>query len=189
MSSCAEHAGDPLSEVLDQVAAAELADRRASAMAAAPAAAPRDPRQAPSSTWTPHVHRRRGAERGPVTLAHLGRAYSNRCDLLEHLQETPPTLYEWSFDSEEHGELSTAILGSQEFRWVLSYDDNPVIRSLYENRADHAFRTVEYLYTAAGSSIRKSKSELLVSNYPDVPTDLSNDRPQSPRGNSEERAK
>ena len=102
--------------------------------------------------------------------------------------EKAPTLYEWSFYSDEHRDLATAILGSQEFRWLLSYDDNPIIRSLYENRADHALRTVEYLYTAAGSSDRKSKSELLVSNYPDVPTDLSNNWPRSRRSNSEERA-
>jgi DNA adenine methylase len=86
--------------------------------------------------------------------------------------EKSPELYEWSFDSHEHDALAGALQGSDGFRWLLSYDDSPVIRSLYSDRPGFALRTVGYTYTAAGSRTRKSKSELLVSNYPNVPLDL-----------------
>jgi len=96
-------------------------------------------------------------------------------------------LYEWSFESDEHRHLAKELLSAQEFRWLLSYDDSPAIRPLYANQAGYALRTVKYLYTAAGSATRKSKLELLVSNYPDVPTDLGNNQPQNPSGDNEER--
>jgi DNA adenine methylase len=87
--------------------------------------------------------------------------------------EKSPELYEWSFESNEHEALAEALAAADGFRWLLSYDDSPVIRPLYGGRAGYALRTVDYRYTAAGSATRKSKSELLVSNYPDVPRDLS----------------
>jgi DNA adenine methylase len=86
--------------------------------------------------------------------------------------EKAPKLYEWSFDSSEHAALAMALQDSDGFRWLLSYDDNPVIHPLYADRSDFTLRTVDYRYTAAGSTTRTSKSELLVSNYPDVPLDL-----------------
>lgn len=98
--------------------------------------------------------------------------------------EKAPALYEWSFESDEHQALARSLLGARGFRWLLSYDDGPIIRPLYENQPGHALRTVEYLYTAAGSVTRKSKHELLVTNYPDVPTDLGG-RPPRPPDNEE----
>nr|WP_285631672.1 DNA adenine methylase [Actinoallomurus iriomotensis] len=86
--------------------------------------------------------------------------------------EKAPELYEWSFESNQHEALATALADADGFQWLLSYDDSPVIRNLYADRAGYRLRTVEYRYTAAGSAVRKSKSELLVSNYPDVPNDL-----------------
>ena len=105
--------------------------------------------------------------------------------------EKSPELYEWSFDSREHEALAIALQESDGFRWLLSYDDSPVIRSLYADRSGFALRTVDYRYTAAGSRTRTSKSELLVSNYPDVPLDL---RPPGnfdgkPRATTEESAR
>lgn len=90
-------------------------------------------------------------------------------------------LYEWSFESNEHEALAEALTNANGFRWLLSYDDSPAIRPLYSGRADYALRTVDYRYTAAGSATRKSKSELLVSNYPDVPEDLGTPQTQRRR--------
>ncbi|SKO14020.1 Site-specific DNA methylase [Mycobacteroides abscessus subsp. bolletii] len=83
-----------------------------------------------------------------------------------------PKLYEWSFDSNEHRALADVLTGSSEFRWLLSYDDVPSIRSLYSEHSHCTLRFVDYRYTAAGSTKRRSDIELLVTNYPDVPTEL-----------------
>lgn len=95
--------------------------------------------------------------------------------------EKSPELYEWSFESDEHESLAAALADADGFRWLLSYDDSPAIRPLYSGRSGYALRAVDYRYTAAGSATRKSKSELLVSNYPDVPEDLHQPRVQSRR--------
>ena len=83
-----------------------------------------------------------------------------------------PQLYEWSFDSRQHEELAAALAGTWGFRWVLSYDDTPVIRPLYADQPGLAVRTVDYQYTAARAGDRTSRSELLITSYPDVPPDL-----------------
>lgn len=95
--------------------------------------------------------------------------------------EKAPALYEWSFDSAEHDALATALADTDGFQWLLSYDDSPVIRPLYAECPGYTLRTVDYRYTAAGSATRKSKSELLVSNYPDVPEDLGSGQTQRRR--------
>jgi DNA adenine methylase len=86
--------------------------------------------------------------------------------------EKAPELYEWSFESNQHDALAEALTAMDGFRWLLSYDDSPVIRSLYSSQPGYALRTVDYRYTAAGSATRRSKTELLVTNYPDVPHEL-----------------
>jgi DNA adenine methylase len=93
--------------------------------------------------------------------------------------EKAPKLYEWSFESNEHQALSEALAAIDGFRWILSYDDSPVIRALYSDQAGYALRDVDYRYTAAGSVTRQSKRELLVTNYSDVPSEL--EAPPTPK--------
>lgn len=83
-----------------------------------------------------------------------------------------PELYEWSFASDEHAALARAVRDESGFRWVLSYDDNPVARSLYQPTPSRTVRTMMYTYTAAGSVMRRSRAELLVTNLTDVPITL-----------------
>jgi DNA adenine methylase len=83
-----------------------------------------------------------------------------------------PELYEWSFNSDEHAALARAVRDESGFRWVLSYDDNPTARSLYEASSARSVRTLMYTYTAAGSGTRRTRSELLVTNFTDVPITL-----------------
>lgn len=83
-----------------------------------------------------------------------------------------PELYDWSFDSDEHKKLAATVRDEAAFRWVLSYDDNATARGLYKPGRTRSVRTLMYRYTAAGSDERRSKAELFVTNYPDVPKDL-----------------
>lgn len=86
--------------------------------------------------------------------------------------EKAPQLYDWSFDSDEHTALAQIIRNETKFRWILSYDDNAVARQLYPSARGLAVRTLMHTYTAAGSNVRRSRSELLVTNLPDVPKSL-----------------
>ncbi|MEU4411390.1 DNA adenine methylase [Streptosporangium sp. NPDC023963] len=84
--------------------------------------------------------------------------------------EKAPFLYEWSFESTEHKNLAQAINGTSEFQWLLSYDDNDLARSLYTDYIGQSRLLVNNRYTAAGSERRKTREELLVTNYPTIPT-------------------
>lgn len=83
--------------------------------------------------------------------------------------EKAPFLYEWSFESDEHASLAQALCRSSRFRWLLSYDDNSTIRDLYSGALGVTRLAVPHRYTAAGSSSRAVRDELLVTNYPDLP--------------------
>lgn len=86
--------------------------------------------------------------------------------------EKAPQLYEWSFHSDEHAALAQVLRDEQAYRWILSYDDNPVARALYEPTAGRKVRALMYRYTAAGSVKRRSQSELLITNLQDLPDSL-----------------
>ena len=83
--------------------------------------------------------------------------------------EKAPYLYQWSFESDEHQALARALADETRFRWLLSYDDNSTIRALYADTPGTSRLTIPYRYTAAGSEKRSVRSELLVTNYPDLP--------------------
>ncbi|MEU7753471.1 DNA adenine methylase [Micromonospora sp. NPDC049171] len=79
-------------------------------------------------------------------------------------------LYQWSFESAQHGDLATILKDDFPFRWILSYDDNDHVRQLYSKGSGfEKFLHVPNRYTAAGSEVRNTKSELLVTNLPRVP--------------------
>lgn len=80
------------------------------------------------------------------------------------------TLYDWSFDNDEHKNLAVALPEATGFRWVLSYDDADLTRRLYPTRSGYHRILVPHRYSAAGSKTRTSRDELLVTNFPDVPT-------------------
>jgi DNA adenine methylase len=86
--------------------------------------------------------------------------------------EKAPFLYEWSFESAEHQALARALADATRFRWVLSYDDNDTIRALYAGAPDTSRLAIPYRYTAAGSEKRSERSELLVTNYADLPPSM-----------------
>jgi DNA adenine methylase len=83
--------------------------------------------------------------------------------------EKAPWLYEWSFDSSKHSDLAAALSSDAPFNWLLSYDDNPTIRSLYAGRPGQSVLHVSNRYTAAGSETRTVKDELLVTNLVTIP--------------------
>ncbi|WP_166793674.1 MULTISPECIES: DNA adenine methylase [unclassified Frankia] len=78
-------------------------------------------------------------------------------------------LYEWSFDSKNHMELAQELRNADQYRWLLSYDDNPIVRGLYPSRMDRHLLLVPHRYTAAGLASRSERDELLVTNYVDLP--------------------
>src|SRR5690606_28949294 len=80
------------------------------------------------------------------------------------------TLYDWSFDDDEHKNLAVALPEATGFRWVLSYDDADLTRRLYPARGGYHRILVPHRYSAAGSKTRTSRDELLVTNFPDIPT-------------------
>lgn len=88
-------------------------------------------------------------------------------------------LYGSSFDDDEHTRL-TNTLTTCKYRWLLSYDDCPEIRSRYEvlpatgQRPEPMTPTrllVEHFYSAAGGTSRSRRDELVVTNFPCVPDD------------------
>lgn len=79
------------------------------------------------------------------------------------------TLYDKSFDNEGHRNLASTLREVSGFRWVLSYDDADLTRSLYPHRRSYRRITVPHRYSAAGSKTRTSRDELLVTNFPDLP--------------------
>lgn len=72
-------------------------------------------------------------------------------------------LYELNFTDENHQELAK-ILSNIEGRFLLSYDDHPLIRELY---ADFYINEIWFTYNLQGRGLKRSKkTELLISNYP-----------------------
>jgi DNA adenine methylase len=82
------------------------------------------------------------------------------------------TLYGWAFDDQEHARLAT-VLRFSPYRWVLSYDDHPVIRNHYPHRRGRGGTirqlTAERSYTAAGGPTRGIGIELIFTNFPKIP--------------------
>jgi DNA adenine methylase len=82
------------------------------------------------------------------------------------------TLYGWAFDDEEHTRLAN-VLRFCSYRWVLSYDDHPAIRSHYSYRKGRGGPISQLIaerpYTAAGGPKRGSGSELILTNFPSIP--------------------
>lgn len=73
-------------------------------------------------------------------------------------------LYEFGFTKEDHIALADAC-GASKHKLCISYDDNPNIRALYENRK--GFFIYEHAWTYCGSSQEKKKigKELIITNY------------------------
>jgi DNA adenine methylase len=69
-------------------------------------------------------------------------------------------LYQYSFSERDHNELHD-LLKRAKFRWVLSYDDHPTIRRMYEG---YEVRELVVSYSINGVT---SKKELLISPKPE----------------------
>lgn len=71
--------------------------------------------------------------------------------------EQADRLYATSFTATDHLELCS-YLSATERPWVLSYDDHPLVRSLY---ADHDVDAPPHTYTAGGTTVGR---ELIITN-------------------------
>lgn len=113
----------------------------------------------------------------PSTLERLKREYQPLLDPTEiavYLDppyvDKAPYLYEWSFEDQGHRDLAETLRGCDDFRWLLSYDDNPLARDLYSGDGGRTSLLVPHRYsTAISSNKRAIRDELLVTNYPDIP--------------------
>jgi len=75
--------------------------------------------------------------------------------------EKGPELYKYSMTDDDHRRLA-ASLRSCRADWVLSYDDHPFVRDLYESWAD--IKSVELTYTTAiaKDGVRRKNSEIII---------------------------
>lgn len=86
------------------------------------------------------------------------------------------TLYEWNFaDRSEHDRLVN-VLAATKWRWVLSYDDHAEVRARYSDVLQSRTKpqpvttlVVSARYSAASETTRTNRSELLLTNMPEVP--------------------
>jgi DNA adenine methylase len=90
--------------------------------------------------------------------------------------EKAPFLYQWSFEDTEHNALASALGESTPYRWLLSYDDSDLARSLYPSKSDQHVLCAPQRYTAAGLKAVKNvkrqrivRDELLVTTFPNIP--------------------
>jgi len=99
-------------------------------------------------------------------------------------------LYGWAFDDDEHTRLAS-VLRFCPYRWVLSYDNHPDIRSHYAHGKARGGPIKQLIaerpYTAAGGPTRETGSELILTNFPTIPpselyrqVDSPEQRPPSP---------
>jgi DNA adenine methylase len=87
-------------------------------------------------------------------------------------------LYPWSFGDDQHRALASALESASKFRWLLSYDDNPLARALYRPgrtgrhvlHARHRYSAAGLKATLEGKGKRPQREELLITNFPDIPT-------------------
>jgi DNA adenine methylase len=118
------------------------------------------------------------------TLRRVSKEYGHRLTPDEILLYLDPPyvdkaefLYQWAFDDDEHRALAAALSGATDYRWILSYDDNPLARLLYPaqsgNRhvlhARHRYSAAGLRATTAGKRTRPQREELLVTNFLDIP--------------------
>jgi DNA adenine methylase len=71
--------------------------------------------------------------------------------------------YEHEFKEEDHRRLAALLKGVQG-KWLLSYDDAPLIRSLYRGFKIEETKPVAYSLTLVNGQ-RPHKRELLIRNY------------------------
>jgi len=72
-------------------------------------------------------------------------------------------LYDLNFKDEDHKELAKTLMGI-EGKFLLSYDDHPLIRELYQ---DCYINEIQFSYNLQGrGKERPQRIELLISNYP-----------------------
>ncbi|WP_346125517.1 DNA adenine methylase, partial [Micromonospora coerulea] len=92
------------------------------------------------------------------TLSRLKREYSHRLTVDEILVYFDPPyvekaefLYPWAFGDDEHRALASTLGATTDYRWLLSYDDNPLARELYPPGTDgrHVLHA-RHRYSAAG---------------------------------------
>ncbi|WP_170323560.1 DNA adenine methylase [Cryptosporangium phraense] len=117
------------------------------------------------------------------TLSRIGRDYRPRLapdEILVYLD--PPYvdksefLYHLAFDEKQHSDLAATLNGADTYRWILSYDDDQVVRALYPVTGGRRVLHARHQYSAAALKARndtkgrrQSRVELLVTNFPDVP--------------------
>jgi DNA adenine methylase len=94
-------------------------------------------------------------------LVYLDPPYVNKSD----------RLYPWSFDTNEHAALGEALLSNEMFgRWVLSYDDAPLVRQIYPKCDGYTRLKTDLIYTASGGgNQRRNGAELLLTSLQTVP--------------------
>lgn len=72
-------------------------------------------------------------------------------------------LYDLNFTDKDHKELSK-ILAGIEGKFLVSYDDHPLIRKLYQ---EYYITEIQFSYNLQGRGLaRPKRTELLISNYP-----------------------
>jgi len=70
--------------------------------------------------------------------------------------EKAPFLYEWSFEDDQHKTLAAELSEEQPFKWLLSYDENDLVKSLYPASPTQRMLTVKHRYTAASAKAPKA---------------------------------
>ena len=73
------------------------------------------------------------------------------------------TSYRHFFTDEDHARLADALIGRVRGKWLLSYNDDPLIRQLYRGRQIHAQEVIAP-YSVSRSGPQRVR-ELLISNY------------------------
>lgn len=118
------------------------------------------------------------------TLARIKREYNHRLASDEILVYFDPPyvekakfLYPWAFGDDQHRALASTLRDATDYRWLLSYDDNPLARELYPPdgagrhvlHARHRYSAAGLKATAEGKRKRPHREELLITNFLDLP--------------------
>lgn len=72
--------------------------------------------------------------------------------------------YSLNYTVEDHQKLADCLI-NMKGKWLLSYDDNPLIHELYKG-FDQKILTVPYMFKRKDPTAIRNKDELLIANYP-----------------------